>query len=358
MPDGANVEFLTSDFACICQLYGRAYVRCVMKKRWSLITAFVCMASAFGCDSGKSGGQVCVYMPDGAPALAMAKLLIEDTKTDGVEYKVVNPALIKTKVTAKTAEDNADFCVLPLTAGSKLLGSGENYKLLATLTHGNLYLVSKNGLSFTADNLSDLIGKTVGVLQLKEVPGITFKTALYERGIPFSELADGVEATPDKVNLRPISSPGDMAVVKADCFLLAEPAVSNVITKGYTLACDVQSLFGGGFPQAVLVAKSRFVEENRLFTEKFLASVEESCGALISFNGETLVSAVTAHLEDKSYATTLNAPVLTAETLTRLGVRFQADCKNYVTEYLLSARAMDAQSVTLPADGFFWSVNG
>ena len=325
-----------------------------MKKWISLFISGVLSLGLFACKNNEDVGQVCVYMPDGAPALAMAKLLIEDTESDGISYRVVNPAIVKTKVTGGKETDNADFCVLPLTAGCKLLGSGENYKLLATLTHGNLFMVSNKNLSFTADNLPEFVGKTVGVLQLKEVPGLTFKTALQNAEIPFVELANGVSPQKDKVNLRPITSAGDLATVEADCYLLAQPAVSAVLKKGYTLACDLQALFGGGFPQAVLVAKTSFIEKNVEFTRSFLTAVEESCQALLSLQGSDIVSAVTAHLEDNTYQTTLKANILTADTLGKCGVRYLADCKTYVMEYMQAVGRVD-DTLTMPSEYFFWS---
>ena len=45
-------------------------------------------------DNGDKGNapDVTVYAPDGAPALAIAKMLAEDTADDGVTYKVVQAA--------------------------------------------------------------------------------------------------------------------------------------------------------------------------------------------------------------------------------------------------------------------------
>ncbi len=130
-----------------------------------------------------------VYMPDGAPALAMAKLMQEDTMDDGFTYKVVAPATIASRVTNKDENANADFCVLPVTAASKLLGSGERYKMLGVVTHGNLYLISKNGTPLTAENITHLQGKTIGVLQINEVPGLTLKTVLNKYGLSYKEIA-------------------------------------------------------------------------------------------------------------------------------------------------------------------------
>ncbi|MDE5943699.1 MAG: hypothetical protein K2H30_05790, partial [Clostridia bacterium] len=140
---------------------------------------------------GQSGSaeyskSVSVYAPDGAPALGLANLLAGEAEFDvDVNYNVVDSTLIQTYV---AGDCKADICVLPVNVAVKLLGSGEKYKLVATLTHGNLYLLSNDGTKITSDNLSQLKGKKVGVVNLAAVPGLTFKVILKNNGIDFVEL--------------------------------------------------------------------------------------------------------------------------------------------------------------------------
>ncbi|MBQ7913327.1 MAG: hypothetical protein IJ308_08335 [Clostridia bacterium] len=132
--------------------------------------------------------EVTVYMPDGAPALALAKIMSEDTAEDGVTYKVVDPSLISSVLTYEDESKNADMCVLPVTAASKLLGKGDRYKMVGVVTHGNLFLISKDGEALTAENLASLKGKTIGVLNISQVPGLTLKAVLNKYDIPFEEV--------------------------------------------------------------------------------------------------------------------------------------------------------------------------
>ncbi len=60
--------------------------------------------------------------------------------------------------------------------------------MLGTLTHGNLYMLSKNGEKITAENIKSLEGKTVGIVNLAAVPGLTFKTILKQYEMDFTEL--------------------------------------------------------------------------------------------------------------------------------------------------------------------------
>lgn len=148
--------------------------------------------------------SVSVYMPDGAPAMSMAKLMKEDTVEDNIAYQVVDASTINTYVTGENPK--ADLCVLPLNLASKLLGTGEAYKLVGAVTHGNLYMLSSDASTqYTRENLADLVGKTVGVVQLQNVPGLTFKVILNECGIAWQELTDGVSPAADKVNLKAVT---------------------------------------------------------------------------------------------------------------------------------------------------------
>lgn len=139
----------------------------------------------FSKDSYK--GKLKVYAPDGAPALGIASLLagVESLQNEA-EYHVVNATTIQTFVNGENPA--ADICILPVNVAVKALGSGEKYKLLGTLTHGNLYLLSNGGEKITKNNLGYLKGKKVGVINLAAVPGLTFKMILKAHDIEYTEL--------------------------------------------------------------------------------------------------------------------------------------------------------------------------
>lgn len=135
-------------------------------------------------------GAVTVYAPDGAPALALAGLMDGEVSSNSlgkeVNYNIVDASTIQTHVTG--ANPDADICILPVNLAANLLGSGEKYTMLGTVTHGNLYIISaKTGEQITVDNISELCGKTVGVVNLAAVPGLTFKLILNKYGIEYAE---------------------------------------------------------------------------------------------------------------------------------------------------------------------------
>ncbi len=313
--------------------------------------------TGLGC-TGKKQAHVTVYIPDGAPAVAMAGMLAQDTNTDGVEYRVVLPSGdIKKYVTYKEQERNADICVLPLTAASKLLGDGERYALLGTLTHGNLYLVAKSG-EYTSQNVTELIGKRVGVIQINEVPGMTFKAVLSSYGIPYAEVKNEGGMVEDKVNLYAIQDATAVATSGYDCYLLPEPAATLQKKNGYAIVGDLQALYGEGkgYPQAVLVARRSFAEERKEWLQEFVGALAGSLTWVKAASGEEIVAAVSSHLEDKSSATSLKAPALTSEVVGRCGIRFTyaIDEKGAIEGHLAALKAVSPQQVGALSEKFYW----
>ena len=168
--------------------------------------------------------KVTVYSPDGAPALALAQMIKENSEI--VSYNVVEASTIQTYVKNADEAKNADFCIMPVNAAAKLLGNGQKYQMLGTVTHGNLFILSKGESDDFKDGeaLKALIGKEVGVMQLPNVPGMVFKMILNQYNIPWQEVKNEGEIAADKVNLAAVS---DAAQVSADsrfaAFVAAEP---------------------------------------------------------------------------------------------------------------------------------------
>lgn len=134
--------------------------------------------------TGEYMDKISVYAPDGAPALGLAKLMSENIIAN-TEYEIVNANMVQALVGG--AQPEADVCVLPVNLAIKMLGNAKNYKLIGTLTHGNLYLLSKDTAQIDRNNIKNLKGKSVGVVNLAAVPGLTFKLILKNCGIEYSE---------------------------------------------------------------------------------------------------------------------------------------------------------------------------
>ena len=307
------------------------------------------------------GQEIQVYAPDGAPALALATLLQEDTQSDGVTYTVVNATTINAYVSGENPK--ADACILPLNMASKLLGDGDAYALCGVVTHGNLYMLSRDSTVYTRENLSLLKGKTVGVVQLANVPGLTFKIILNKLGLSWTELKNDEVPSSDKINLKAISpdavSPATSGI---DVFVAPEPAASVKAEKtALDFVGDLQTLYNkeNGYPQAVLVVKKSLIQTNDRWVKEFLKGVEENAKQLAIVTQtaqiEDLCQAVQAHLTE-GLSPTLTPQNLSQTAIKNSGVRFEyaLSYKTQITAFLQEMIEVQSTSASLLQDDFYY----
>lgn len=318
--------------------------------------ATVCAFAA--CNNGDDTAYT-VYAPDGAPALALANAVSEDAEKDEFDFRIVDAAAITAQVTGETPA--ADFCILPVNAAAKLLGTGERYQMLGTVTNGNMYLLTTgDNPEITKDNLSALIGKTVGVVQLANVPGLTFQAVLSENGVSYQTLTSDVQAAADKVNLKPIqdASTGVSPAGGCDYYLCPEPAASAKTSKStLKFAGNLQTLYGeNGYPQAVLVAQKAVIDSDSEAVGTMIEYMRGSEAYLDEATADEVVDVLADSYVD-GVTPTLNAGTMTKDVIRNCSVRFTAakDCKALVNEFLQELIAINAQFTSAVSDSFYYS---
>ena len=304
-----------------------------------------------------------VYAPDGAPALVLAQLMSEEMQFDEkVNYHVVNASTIDTYVTGEDLR--AELCVLPVNAAAAKLGSGENYTMLGTVTHGNIYIVSNTEKTeLTRENLAtQLEGKVVGCIQLQNFVGFALQIVLNNLDIDYTIIEDVEQPAASGVSIVNIAKPAEQITGTAtyDYMVAAEPVVSTKTGAIETLEIvgDLQELYGaGGYPQAVLVAKNDLIENNAAFVEKFIAAVEANAAWLLNeqTSAETIVNAVSSHLPENS-TPTFTAQNLTKTVIQNCAVRFEsaASGKDRVKEFLSEITSVNNVQFNI-SDSFFYS---
>ena len=322
-----------------------------------------------GGDTGNNNGgtqqtvEADVYVPDGAPALALAQLMSEEMQFGGkVTYNVVPATTIQTYVTGE--EPRAELCILPVNAAAQLLGTGEVYKMLGTVTHGNLYVLAAAAQeSLTASNIPELLkGSKIGCLQLNNFVGYALRIVLDRYGIEYEIRQDKEEANnTDKAYIYEVAANEIRPTASYDYMIAAEPAVSTKVANTQNklqVKGDLQELYGeNGYPQAVLVAKADFIEENGQFVADFIQAVAENAGWLLADTTEAaeVVQAVADHLPDGA-TPSFTAENLTKEVIENCAVRFDgaASCKERVNTFL--AELSDLLGKTFSAaDAFYYT---
>lgn len=327
-----------------------------------LAAAGLCFAL---CGSAACGDNAAyeVYAPDGAPALSLAYAIAQDDAA--FEYHVVNAAVIQAHVTGDRPA--ADFCVLPVNLASKLLGTGTEYRLLGTVTNGNLFFLSaEENESLTRDNLTSLTGKKIGVVQLTNVPGLTLCAVLKDYGIDYQILSgvDG-EIGAGKVGLVNLGT--DASAVSpafgCDYYLCPEPAASAKIKgtagkpKSFHFAGDLQRLYGegNGYPQAVLVAKKSVVERDKAAVERLVSYFQKSAEYLADTPTETVLDLLAAK-RTAGMTPSFHAENLTPAVIANCSVRFiqSPECKSYVNRFLEEIVSVNADAASAVSDEFFY----
>lgn len=286
-----------------------------MKKIVSFVcaTAFACAAmlplTACGNDDGDN--TIHVYMPDGAPAIALAALM--DSGYSGFDFTVVPSDEIRGVVSNKTA----DLAIMPIDAAANLYNGNTDIVMLSVNTHGNLYIVGKT------DNITfeDLKGQRLGTIGQGSVPDNVLRMLLENADIGYQQseaaVAGNIALTyADATTLIPSLKQG-----KLDYILLGEPAVTNAMNAtGGKLAMNMQEqwqiAFGGSFPQACLVAQGSIIDERKDDINKFLTALKESDG-WAKQNPDKALKAIENNMK-KGNQTTLKA--LSADIIERCNI--------------------------------------
>ena len=327
------------------------------------LAAAICASAALcavGCGETSSDGYT-VFAPDGAPALSLCNAIANEPSFD---YRVIGASTVQQKVTGRDPE--ADFCVLPLNLASKLLGSGDTYCMLGTVTNGNLYfLTSGENPALTAENFkSALAGKKVGCVQLTQVPGLTLQVVLQSYGVPYDIVGNaGADESEGKVGLLAVEAADVTPVFGCDYYLCPEPAASAKIKgtanlpKPFRMAGDLQELYGGGngYPQAVLVVKNEILRQDPSSVEKLLSAFEGSAEYLAAAQPSELLEL----LQDKrtaELAPAFNANTLTREVVANCSVRFTPakDCKAQVNAFLGKLIGVNPNAASAVTDAFYY----
>lgn len=327
-----------------------------------LVIAFTTMALTACSSCAEKGDEqkLSLYTPDGAPALSVARLLDDKSIIPEIDINVIDAQTIQGYVGG--TNPTADFAILPVNLASKILGNAKNYKMLGVVTNGNLFLMKKQGgQDITAENISTvLIGKKVGVINLGNVPGLTFKAILNDYEIPFVESSQS-QYQSDKVNLVALTD-GTEVVPTSDCdyFVVPEPAAStkNSVTQGkLSFAGSLQVLYGdgNGYPQAVLVAKKSVIADNKEVVDKLVASFAQNKQWLLDENttSNTILNAIKSGYTD-DLTPAFNANFLTKQVISNCAVDFNSASikKQAVLDYMNKINAVSV-GFGLPTDEFF-----
>ena len=319
-----------------------------MKKIAIFLCLIFCFLTTLGC--GKSSDKLLLVCPDGAPAISAYAL----KDVNGIDFSVYPSTLIPQSITQDIRKKNADIAILPVNLASKLCTSGEDYKMVGVLTHGNLYGISKSRVGI--DNIK---GKSVGVIQLNSVPGYTVKLMLNSFNIQYTENKN--EKNSDNVYLFNINADA-LAISNmladniADLCIVAEPMCSYLESRfAIERSLDVQSVYGS-FPQAIMVVKTTILENKKDKVNEIVSALDGY--DYTALNPTELVSWINSKMGEST--SSLNPVTLSKQALLNSNIHFERATtqKEKVKKYLSELKIFDTELGTVAenvSDNFFWS---
>ena len=305
-----------------------------MKKYLAILVTVILIVSLCALCACDNGDELTLYVPDGAPALSVAKI-INDKSVGKQPVKAV--VTTGEDVVAKCGSGEAEMAVLPTNAAVKICNQRNDYCLFSVNVYGVLYIVGTERI----DSISDLQGKTLHSIGLGNTPEYVFKTICDVQNVKYTgENAIDIQYKADASAINPLILNGS-----AKFALIGEPAVTQLITNAQKKNIEVNTLFDlqelwqratgsevKGYPQASMIVKKDLLTDK--FAKELTTALSENAD-YISAN----CNALNALLKGVGSALDIN---YTAELLGRCNLTFIAahSAKADIEKYLSTFPAM------------------
>lgn len=227
-----------------------------------------------------------IAVPGGAPSLSVLDLMYDDK--DSID--VLNDSAV---IKSSFLNESYDLIVAPANIGAQVYNANKNYYMLAGLTFGNLYLVSKtpfntisdlssfNFISFGKGTITDLVSSYV----LKE-NNITINTSY------LSSTADTKTAFISTTNEKEVYLIADpiYSQVKSNFKTNSKSFYSISLTEEWNKCTNTQ-----GFLQAALfVLKKTYLSKEEL-VNKYVDQIKES---ITNLNNESNINITNQKIKD------------------------------------------------------------
>lgn len=236
----------------------------------ALVAVFAVGLAACNDDKDVAPDTLQLYVPDGAPALAVAKFIAEKDTLTVAGYKIAVNIVPANQIAAHMAKADGDIVIMPANAGMNLISKGAEYEFVCSNTRGILYMLSLEQGTVTP---ADLAGKKVGCIGEGAVPEYALMTVLEANGVA------------DDVDVRFFADGAAVqAALKAgtiDFGIVGEPAATAGASKGFFTVMDMQAEFNeatdseSGFPMSSTFVSEALAGEDG-FVEALIAALEDN----------------------------------------------------------------------------------
>lgn len=310
-----------------------------------------------GCsgDKGNTAQSLTITAPDGAPALALGKVLSGDSPN----ANKMNVVVVSTTELSASAM-KSDYAIVPANLAVNLFNKGNKVKLLSVVTNGNIYVVGNMAGKTTFE---DMVGKVVYSIGQGSVPDMIFQSILKSKGIAYESSDVAIEG---KIAIKYVTAgPEGVQRLMADqkkgvssYAILGEPAVAGAISKGATEQFDLQSEWQEvsgesqkGFAQAVLIAVGERSNDATL-NQKMIEIFEQNDDYILQ-NSASVIENIKAVYPSSSLQSSLPAKVIARCNIKTLRA---SQNKTYIDKTFDAIMNINPQALggKLPTDDFYF----
>lgn len=213
-----------------------------------------------------------IIFPDGMPAVAISKFVSENTIIDKVKIES-NIQKTTDALVAEVLKGKADMAIVPSNLALQAYKKGLDYKVVATIGWGSLYLISTEDIK----DIKDIKGNEVYNTGKGLTPDIVCREILNNKGVEESD-----------VDYTYVSAASELAPViisgKAKFAVVPEPILTTVMDKNPNIKVilelnkewtDINNV-DKGYPQSTLIINESFYNENKKVANKLLEEIEGS----------------------------------------------------------------------------------
>ncbi|NLL56565.1 MAG: ABC transporter substrate-binding protein [Clostridiales bacterium] len=241
-----------------------------MKKVLIIVFAIILtVAVLVSCTNTDKFNTITISLPDGAPALAVAKLMKDFTyKGYNVNFEIVSGVQ---EITASLSQKSTNIAILPTNIASKLYSQDMDIKLISSNVFGVLYIVGTEDI----DSLDQLKGQKILSIGQGATPDFMLQYILQTNGIGKDQVT--IQYVKEASEAIPQLKAGS-----AKFAVLGEPAVTMSTQKAdtkilFNLQEEWQKLTGfAGYPQVSTVATGDTVKEHKEFLLAFNKAMQEN----------------------------------------------------------------------------------
>ena len=236
-----------------------------MKKRFLMTTLGAGLLVALA-SCGSDDYKLSVVAPQGAPAVSVASLAVNDTDS----YSFIDANNIAEQFTA----NQKDIIIAPVNAGAMLYSKGKStYKLGAVVTWGNLYFATTRTDILA---IQDLDGKNVTLFGEN-----TINSSFAKYVLDLYDVTPNYEYLGSAANTKELLASDDNAIV-----MTAEPALTAVTNQlkqanktvtSYSVTGLYNEFSTEEFTQAALFIKADTLDNHKSVVNDYLDKVKESC---------------------------------------------------------------------------------